>query len=157
MKTQLCFSTVATVLCLYQSSAFGQITVNLDKITQQEIVPKTVELVQGNALDTALPTPNFTTVVKRQIQIEISTKNISCPSSLKVEYVWMPGNADSGKLTHNGSQINAKIISKDETCTPGTSLENPAVVKIKAELQLDFPNIQTSGTYSGNLLVTVVE
>ncbi|QSJ17192.1 hypothetical protein JYQ62_37080 [Nostoc sp. UHCC 0702] len=154
MKTQLCFSTVATVFCLYQSSAFGQFTRDLDKITQSEIVPKTVELIQGNASNTALSTPYFATQVERQIQIKIPTKSSTCPPILNVNYFWMSGDTKSGPLSHKGSQIIATILSKTETCTPGVSPE-PAVVEINAELRLDFPSIKSSGTYSGKLLVTV--
>lgn len=156
MKPQLCFGIVAAVFCFCESSAFGQITVNLDKITQPEIVPTNVELVQGNGLETALPTPSFTTQVKRQFQIQIPINSSNCPAVLTVNYLWMPGDTNSGQLSQNGSQINTKILKKTEKCTPGVS-PAPAVVDIQAELQLDFPSIKSSGTYSGKLLVTVVE
>ncbi|MCC5662996.1 hypothetical protein LC653_03355 [Nostoc sp. CHAB 5784] len=157
MKQQLCFSTVAAVMCLYSTSALGQSTVTLDQITPQEIVPKSVELIQGDALTTPLPTPSFNTQVKRQLQVQIPINSSNCPSPVTVSYVWMPGDNNSGKLITGSSEMNVKILSHIANCTPAINPGDPAVVEVVAQLQLDFPNIKASGIYSGKLLVTVVE
>lgn len=172
MKRQFCYGTAVSMLCLFQVShigiaraecanvADGCLKVNSESLQimfqQIEIVPQgqSVQLVpDGTPLGT-LPPPPVNTQISRTIndlwQLEVPDGS---QNNLTVDYHY-------GNLNHSSqgnSVIQLQSIDSIPPTVLGPSSINPGKVVVQggATFHFNVSNLKASGSYSGNLQITV--